>query len=90
MKRIRIEGYIREGQQHLAQEDARREVRVTVIRGGASINGYYYNEATLRAIGGLLENAHAYVDHASSDAESVARSVRDMVGFYHSPAFVSP
>ncbi|MDQ2906565.1 MAG: Mu-like prophage major head subunit gpT family protein [Chloroflexota bacterium] len=90
MKRIRIEGYIREGQQHLAQEDARREVRVTVIRGGASLNGYYYNAATLRAIGGLLENAHAYVDHASSDAESVARSVRDMVGFYHSPAFVSP
>ncbi|HEX6771737.1 MAG TPA: Mu-like prophage major head subunit gpT family protein, partial [Acidobacteriaceae bacterium] len=66
-----------------------REVRVTVIRGGASSNGYYYNEAVLRAIAGLLNSAQAYVDHARTEADSQVRSVRDIVGFYHSPAYIA-
>src|SRR5579884_284183 len=89
MNSIRIEGHICEGQQ-LSSSDEKREVRVTVIRGGASANGYYYNEAALQTIAGLLEHAQAYVDHARSEADNAVRSVRDMVGFYHSPAYVPP
>ncbi len=88
MKAIRIESVICEGQERLDTADGRREVRVTVIRGGASINGYYYGEPALRAIAALIENAHAYVDHARSEADTAVRSVRDMVGFYHSPEYV--
>lgn len=89
MNSIRIEGHICEGQE-LHSSSEKREVRVTVIRGGASVNGYYYNEAALRAIANLLENAQAYVDHARSEADNAVRSVRDMVGFYHSPAYIPP
>src|SRR5579875_204042 len=64
------------------------EVRVTALRGGASSNGYYYNEAALRAIARLLEAAQAYVDHPRTAADSHVRSVRDIVGFYHSPTVV--
>lgn len=88
MKAIRIESVICEGQERLATADGRREVRVTVIRSGASINGYYYGEPALRAIAALIENARAYVDHARSEADTAVRSVRDMVGFYHSPEYV--
>ena len=66
-----------------------REVRVTVIRGGASSNGYYYNEATLRAIAALLDSAQAYVDHARTEVDSQVRSVRDIVGFYHAPTYIA-
>ena len=88
MKAIRIESVICEGQERLDTADGRREVRVTIIRGGASINGYYYGEPALQAIATLIENAHAYVDHARTEADTAVRSVRDMVGFYHSPEYV--
>jgi hypothetical protein len=88
--RLRIAGQICEGQL-FESASTKRDVRVTVIRGGASINGYYYNEDALRAIAGLLENAQAYVDHASgSAAESATRSVRDVVGFYREAVLVLP
>ncbi|WP_052888089.1 Mu-like prophage major head subunit gpT family protein [Thermogemmatispora carboxidivorans] len=85
---IRIEGFIREEQ--IFPQDERRDVLVTVIRGGASLNGYYYSEAILQRLATLLDNAHAYVDHARSDGESAARSVRDIVGFYRAPHYVPP
>ncbi|MGH2479463.1 MAG: hypothetical protein ACRDHW_07405, partial [Ktedonobacteraceae bacterium] len=78
--RLLIAGQIREGQ----RLDEKRDVRVTIIRGGASINGYYYNTAALQSIAGLLENAQAYVDHTNGPT----RSVRDVVGFYRDAAFV--
>src|SRR5579883_600202 len=87
--RIQISGQIREGQPLDASLE-KRDVRVTVIRGGASINGYYYSEDALKAIAGLLENAQAYVDHANGPASGPARSVRDIVGFYRDAAFVPP
>ncbi|HEX7735231.1 MAG TPA: hypothetical protein VF458_10210 [Ktedonobacteraceae bacterium] len=87
--RLRIAGQICEGQV-LEERSARRDVRVTVIRGGASINGYYYNQDALQAIAGLLENAQAYVDHASGAVGNGARSVRDVVGFYREAVYVPP
>lgn len=88
--RLRIAGQICEGQL-LESGSTRRDVRVTVIRGGASINGYYYNEDALRTLASLLENAQAYVDHAGgSAADSSTRSVRDVVGFYREAVFVPP
>ncbi|HZU69959.1 MAG TPA: hypothetical protein VFA09_22000 [Ktedonobacteraceae bacterium] len=86
---IRVEGHICEGQQ-FDQGNKRRDVRVTIIRGGASINGYYYNEDALRAIANLVEDAQAYVDHAGAGTDSQVRSVRDMVGFYTSPVYIPP
>ncbi|WP_069801478.1 phage major capsid protein [Thermogemmatispora onikobensis] len=85
---IHIEGFIREEQTF--PPDERRDVLVTVIRGGASLNGYYYSEAILQRLATLLDNAHAYVDHARSDGESAVRSVRDIVGFYRAPHYVPP
>ena len=100
---IRIEGEIREvWAPGVAEAELRRmaeqnaghaghaghEVRVTVLRGGASSNGYYYNERALRAIARLLEAAQAYVDHPRTAADSQVRSVRDIVGFYHTPQVV--
>jgi phage major head subunit gpT-like protein len=101
---IRIEGQICEGQtlgmterveeqgqageQSAGVSTSGHEVRVTVLRGGASSNGYYYNEGALRAIARLLEAAQAYVDHPRTAADSQVRSVRDIVGFYHSPVVV--
>lgn len=84
--RLRIAGHICEGQQ-LESVSARRDVRVTVIRGGASVNGYYYNAEVLRTIAGLLENAQAYVDHTG---DSAVRSVRDVVGFYREAVYMVP
>jgi hypothetical protein len=88
--RLRIAGQICEGQV-LEGSSARRDVQVTVIRGGASINGYYYNQDALVAIADLLENAQAYVDHASNGAPgNPVRSVRDVAGFYREAVYVPP
>ncbi len=101
METIRIEGLIRTVQELERVEEQNaganpggrahrqgHEVRVTALRGGASSNGYYDNEAALRAIARLLEAAQAYVDHPRTAADSQVRSVRDIVGFYHSPSVV--
>src|SRR5947209_5986929 len=82
---IRLEGHIVEGQQ---LEGDGHEVRVTIIEGGTSKNGYSYNEAALQAIARLVEGAHAYADHARNQADNVTRSVRDVIGFYHDAQYV--
>ncbi|QBD76177.1 hypothetical protein EPA93_09210 [Ktedonosporobacter rubrisoli] len=63
-------------------------LRVTVIQGGTSKNGYHYDEPALAAIAQLIEGAQAYADHASPEAASSVRSVRDVVGFYHDAQLV--
>jgi hypothetical protein len=63
-------------------------VRVTIIRGGRSSNGYVYNEQALQAIAHMVEGAHAYADHGQGDA--VTRSVKDVVGFYHDATYIAP
>lgn len=85
--RLQISGQICEGREISLDK---RDVRVTVIRGGRSINGYYYSQEALRAIADLMENAQAYVDHASGVPGGLARSVRDVVGFYRDATFVPP
>lgn len=62
------------------------DIRVTVIQGGTSINGYHYDEAALRSIADLVEGAHAFADHGAD----ATRSVRDMIGFYHDAAYIPP
>jgi hypothetical protein len=61
-------------------------VRVTAIRGGRSVNGYFYDDQALQSIARLIEGAHAYADHA--DASQVTRSMRDLVGFYKDAQFI--
>jgi phage major head subunit gpT-like protein len=84
---ISIDGHIIEGQ---ALDEQGHAVRVTVIQGGQSKNGFAYNESALKAIAQLLEGAHAYADHARSEADQQTRSVRDIVGFYHDVQYVPP
>src|SRR6266567_4638177 len=81
---ITLEPHITE---QLSDAQAGHEVRVTIIQGGTSKNGYAYDEAALRTIAGMVEGAHAYADHASQQ-DTGARSVRDVVGFYHDARFV--
>lgn len=61
-------------------------VRVTIIKGGKSINGYYYNDDALQSIARMVEGAHAYADHGNSNQSS--RSMRDLIGFYKDAQFV--
>lgn len=61
---------------------------VTVMRGGKSINRYFYDEQTLQTIARLVEGAHAYTDHG--DAQTVTRDVRDLVGFYKNAQYIPP
>lgn len=82
---IHIDGHIQENQLLDPQGHA---VRVTVIQGGRSKNGYAYNDAALQEIARLLEGAHAYADHARNASDQQTRSVRDMVGFYHDVQYV--
>src|SRR5690349_21322527 len=84
---LRISGHIRENQ---ALDPQGHAVRVTVIQGGRSKNGYVYNEPVLKEIASLLEGAHAYADHAPQEADARTRSVRDIVGFYHDACYIAP
>lgn len=63
-------------------------VRVTVLKGGRSVNGYVYDEKALRSIAHMLDGAQAYADHGQNDV--VTRSVRDIVGFYTDADYVPP
>ncbi len=84
---MRIDGHISEGQTLDTQGHA---VRVTVIRGGQSKNGFTYCETSLQTIAQLLEGAHAYADHARNESDQQTRSVRDIVGFYHNARYMPP
>lgn len=68
-------------------QGAGHAIRVTVIRGGLSKNGYAYDEAALQRIAALMEGAHAYADHSRAEADLRTRSVRDVVGFYHDATY---
>lgn len=73
-----------------ALDEQGHEVRVTVIKGGKSANGYYYSPAVLQQIAERLEGARAYADHGRNEADPQTRSVRDMVGFYKEAAYIPP
>jgi hypothetical protein len=63
-------------------------VHVTIIRGGKSLNGYFYDDKALQSIAQLIEGAQAYADH--SDPSQIVRSMRDLVGFYKNAQFIPP
>jgi hypothetical protein len=69
-------------------EQAGHDIRVTVLHGGTSINGYSYDAQALQAVALMIEGAQAYADHCAPD--QVTRSVRDMIGFYKDAAYVPP
>ena len=75
--RLSIEGHIVEGQ---TLDKEGHEVRVTIIQGGKSKNGYSYNQEALQAIARLVEGAHAYADHARSQADNVTRESKLQYG----------
>ena len=83
---IRIAGQVCEGQQ--LDEGQGHDVRVTIIQGGRSINGYSYDAHALRTIAQMIEGAQAYVDHSAGNVPT--RSVRDIVGFYHDAVYEPP
>jgi hypothetical protein len=65
------------------------DVRVTVVKGGKSINGFYYDQNALQQIAHLIEGARAYADHGRTPADQSTRSVRDMVGFYKDAVYLN-
>jgi hypothetical protein len=62
------------------------EVRVTILQGGKSANGYSYDALALQTIAQMIENAQAYVDHGPPD--QMVRSIRDIVGFYRNAQYI--
>ena len=64
----------------------RREVEVTVLQGGLSRNGWFYTPELLEAATPLFEGARAFADHPGP-ADRAERSIRDIVGYYHSARF---
>ncbi len=83
---ITLEGHILEGQ---TLDTTGHDIRVTIIQGGKSRNGYGYDDNALGQIARMLEGAQAYADHGRSPADLSVRSVRDVVGFYHDAALVA-
>ncbi len=63
----------------------RREVEVTVMHPGLSKNGNYYAPELLASMVPLLEGARAFADHEPGRPGGLPRSIRDLVGRYHSP-----
>ena len=63
-----------------------REVEVTVLEGGLSRNGWLYSPELLSGSVPLFEGARAFADHPGP-ADRAERSIRDVVGYYHSPRF---
>jgi hypothetical protein len=63
----------------------RREVEVTCIKPGLSRNGNYYSRDLLGSLVPLFEGTQAYADHEPSRPGGLPRSVRDLVGYYHTP-----
>lgn len=82
---IQIVGAICEGAASINEPG--HDVRVTVVKGGKSINGFYYDSNALHSIAQMIEGARAYADHGRSQADQSSRSVRDMVGFYKDATF---
>jgi hypothetical protein len=64
----------------------RREVEVTVLQSGLSRNGWFYRPELLEASLPLFDGARAFADHPSP-VDRAERSIRDVVGYYHSPRF---
>ncbi|GHO85787.1 phage major capsid protein [Dictyobacter formicarum] len=87
-EQIRIDGHIVEQLSTVSAAEG-HAVRVTIIQGGRSKNGYVYDEAALHQIAQLIEGAQAYADHARSNEDQINRSVRDVVGFYQDAAYVA-
>ncbi len=63
-----------------------REVEVTVLESGLSRNGWFYSPELLASTAPLFEGARAFADHPGP-ADRAERSIRDIVGYYHSPRF---
>ncbi|MHB1007548.1 MAG: phage major capsid protein [Chloroflexota bacterium] len=70
----------------LEAQDGAREIEVTIIRPGASANGLLYPAVVLEASVPLFENAAAFADHPTviDMTRAGGRSLRDLVGVYHS------
>ncbi|HUZ75982.1 MAG TPA: Mu-like prophage major head subunit gpT family protein [Chloroflexota bacterium] len=68
--------------------DERREVEVTVLEAGLSKMGWYYTPELLAASLPQFDGARAFADHPAPN-DRPERSIRDVVGYYHSPRFVA-
>lgn len=84
---IQISGQIRE--EVSGASETGHEIRVTVVKGGKSLNGFYYDDRALRSIARYIEGARAYADHGRSTADQQTRSIRDMVGFYRDAQYIA-
>lgn len=69
-----------------------REVSVLIIKEGMGnkVDRHYYSAELLSRIAPMFEGVKAYADHPSKTEESdrPERSIRDIVGYYHSPRVI--
>lgn len=69
-----------------------REVPVLIIKEGMGnkVDRHFYSRELLQKIAPAFDGVKAYADHPSKTEESdrPERSVKDIVGYYHSPKFV--
>ncbi len=84
---LHVESFIIEGQ--TIDDLAGHEVRVTIITGGTSKNGFAYDTKALQNIAQMIEGARAYADHARTPADQTNRSIRDVVGFYKDAEYIT-
>lgn len=84
---LHVESFIVEGQ--TLDDLAGHEVRVTIIAGGTSKNGFAYDTKALQNIAQMIEGARAYADHARTPADQTNRSIRDVVGFYKDAEYIT-
>lgn len=82
---LKVESFIIEGQ---TLDKEGHEVRVTIIAGGTSKNGFAYDQNALQSIAQMMEGAKAYADHARTQADQSNRSIRDVVGFYRDAEYI--
>jgi hypothetical protein len=75
---IQINGQIVEQLKQPAEQSEGHAVRVTIIQGGRSKNGFVYDDQALHSVAQLIEGAQAYADHARRENEQATRSVRDV------------
>lgn len=75
-----------------AVNETTREVPVLIIKEGMGnkVDRHFYSHELLQRIAQSFNGVKAYADHPSKTEESdrPERSIKDIVGYYHSPKFV--
>jgi len=84
---LALSGTVREAAAGAGDGRSGRQFAVTVLSPGRALSGRVYTPEACRQLVPLLQGARAFADHLTKTElhERSERSIRDIVGFYHSP-----